>query len=183
MDIIQILLIITAAVGLFLMILTVLRLKDSRQGSDYFETGNSIKAINSSLDEAERAANDLSKFAESVMNDIDSKHKELLFIYNLIDEKKTETASLYSAKNTPPRTNNAKQTSLPQDSLQTVKNNIPAQPKKSDIPAQSKKSDIHPKHKEIITEYNNGRSVAEIAKSLNMGQGEVKLIIELAKAR
>ncbi len=42
---------------------------------------------------------------------------------------------------------------------------------------------VSKKHKEIIDHYSNGESCADIAKKLNIGQGEVRLVLELEKVR
>ena len=41
----------------------------------------------------------------------------------------------------------------------------------------------NPKLKEIIKLREEGKNISEISKSLNIGQGEVKLIMELNKVR
>jgi len=214
MDILEVLLILTAAAGFFLMVFTIVKLKmdDDKSGDDsYLETGNSIKAINTSLDEAEKAVEELNKFAQSVLTDIDTKYQELLFVYNLIDEKKSELVNMYGGGVTASIGNKQFNSSLntgrvsmntggghritdvarPINERTAVRTPPPvaaapdygsaAAPAK---PAAAKKErDIHPKHREIVNMHESGMSVSEISKGLDMGQGEVKLILELAKAR
>lgn len=169
MDGIQILLLVAAVLGIFLMVFSLIRFgKDDKkpESTSYYEMDNNIKAINSSLDEAEKAVEELNKFAESVLSDIDDKHQELLFIYNLIDEKKNEVMRLYGNYDVP-KTAEVEQTAR----------------KKPSKASKDPKMSINPRNNEIIGMFENGMSVSEISKALDIGQGEVKLILELSRAR
>jgi len=193
MDLVQILLLLTAIIGIFLMVFTLVKLKieDDKPSDSYFETGNSIKAINSSLDEAEKAVEELNKFAQSVLTDIDTKYQELLFVYNLIDEKKSELKGYGGRGGAGGDTVKVLPFTKRTDSI--VSETLAGISRKRDASLAStsaagvrpttRKADIHPKHREIVSLHESGMSVTDISKKLDMGQGEVKLILELAKAR
>lgn len=169
MDILQIFLLAAAAIGIFLMVITLIRFtkEDENSGSSsYFEIDNNIKAINSSLEEAEKAVEELNSFSETVMTGIDDKYQELLFIYNLIEEKKNEIMRMYGNV----------ETQKPVEQPEIKKNKV--KPKQPDP-----KTNINPKYDEILSMYENGMSISEISKNMDMGQGEVKLILELTKTR
>ncbi|MDR1689606.1 MAG: hypothetical protein LBS21_13500 [Clostridiales bacterium] len=208
MDLIQVLLLICAAAGIAMMIFAVMRFgseNDSGAG-DYFEAGNTIKAIDSSVDEAEKVIDDLNKFAESVMTDIDNKHKELLFVYNLIDEKHNDLKRMYSGTEIrsfgADMPVNSYEADEEKRGLTEHSSNKGKKRKDSDFGALSggagkkdRRSEeeikqdggddapimsINPKYDEVISLHVKGLSVSEISKNLNMGQGEVKLILELS---
>lgn len=166
MDGIQILLLVATVLGIFLMVFTLIRFgRDDKktESTSHYEMDNNIKAINSSLEEAEKAVEELNKFAETVLSDIDDKYQELLFIYNLIDEKKNEVVRLYGDH----------------DTTKPVEQMVKIKPKAGKDPKMS----INPRYDEIISMHENGMSVSEISKALDIGQGEIKLILELSRAR
>lgn len=184
MDVIQVILIIFFAVGLFLMIFMFLKLRsdDDPSKTSFLETGNSIKAINSSIDEAEKVIEELNKFSASVLNEINAKHQELLFIYNLIDEKKAELKNVYNfdrPQKPSPQTQAKDRNKPKREPFLKENDTVVSEKPKSD----KQTSYIHPKHKEIAQMSEEGLTITEISKNLGLGQGEVKLILELIKAR
>jgi len=181
MDSIQVLLLIFFIAGCFLMVFMFFKLKNDDDGgkSSYLETGNSIKAINSSIDDAEKVIEELNALTATVISDINAKHQELLFIYNLIDEKKSELKSSYGAG----RAREQKRDAPSSWEAAVAREALDAAPKKDGGKSAKPVSYIHPKHKEIAQMHEKGQSIAEISKNLSMGQGEIKLILELIKAR
>jgi len=113
-----------------------------------------LKAVEDSIKEADEAAEELNKLAGSVLNELDKKYQEVLFLYDLIDEKKRELAAQY-------KNQNVRQSAGVADA--TKRN----------------KTISHPKKQEILEMHNRHTPVADIAKALDIGQGEVSLVLGL----
>lgn len=160
MDIIQISLFVAIILGIGLVIFSLLTFSNQSNNKNFgdYEIENSMKALNTSLEEVDSAMLELDKMSKTIFEELDTKYQELLFLYTLIDEKKKEVAEIYSTQKFPQK---EIVTSVDKDS-NTYKN---------------------PKLHEINNLLNEGLSISEIAKELNMGQGEVKLIIGLGKVR
>ena len=92
MDGIQIMLITAALTGLALVIASFFFQsgKKKNDAGNYIQIAENLKTLNASVEEADNAAEELHKLTGSVMQELDNKYQELLFLYNLIDEKKKE---------------------------------------------------------------------------------------------
>ena len=125
----------------------------------YYNIESRIKAIDSSIDEADSAINELTGVSKNILSDIDNKYQELLYLYNLIDEKKKE---------------------LKKEVVEagSTKTRAFRQPQVTDNTERAAFS--NPKLTDILEMQKNGKNIAEIAKTLNMGQGEVSLILGLS---
>ena len=149
MDGFQILLLAAAVVGVILAAASFFIQSKTGSAEDKFDgADNVLKAVGASVEEADNAAEELHKLAGSVMEEMEGKYQELLFLYNLIDEKKKEISA--GGWNSGAKREPAK-----------------------------KKPLKHPKQQEILRMVGEGMAVADIAKELGMGQGEVNLILEL----
>ena len=114
-----------------------------------------LKNVEDSIKEADEAAEELNKLAGSVLEELDKKYQEVLFLYNLIDEKKKELAAQY-------------------------KNQGLARPNEGPADVTGRDNKInHPKKREILELHKMNAPVADIAKTLGVGQGEVKLVLGL----
>ena len=108
---------------------------------------------------------ELNKMGSLIKSDIDAKYKEILFLYNLMEDKHKQIEALV----------------LKNDALagfdNVIKETLPAAPPQgeSDFPRA-----LLPNHKIIIQMSERGQSVADIARELGIGQGEVKLILSIA---
>ena len=142
--------VITGVILVFISLVSQFRARDADSSGDYAD--EAVKAVENSVREADNAAEELNKLADSVMGELDNKYQELLFLYNMIDEKKKELYNMPAVKNT----------------------------KKAE-PGLRTRTINHPKQKEIIKLNSEGAPLPEIAKRLAMGQGEVKLILDLNK--
>ena len=114
-----------------------------------------LKTIEDSIKEADEAAEELNRLAGSVLEELEKKYQEVLFLYNLIDEKKQELAAQYKNQGM------ARPHAAPADF------------------AKREKLINHPKKQEILELHNRHTPVADIAKALNIGQGEVSLVLGL----
>jgi len=158
MDFIQILLIMGVVTGSVLVLVSCFGKKNEEpvNNADFniqkldapaeLTLGKKLEAVDNSISEA-----------DNVMKEMDQKYNELLYLYNLIDEKQKNISTI-----TPPL--------------------VPVVPARAVIheTAPVLKKQINPRSENIIRMKHNGMSVAQIAKELKMGQGEVSLILRLS---
>lgn len=108
---------------------------------------------------------ELNDYASFIKKEINDQHKELLFLYQLITEKE---------KNLKQATNTG---SVEDEQLVTLQSQSVT--RESNKPLATLNNMIVENNKEIFDLYKQGLSVTEIAQSLNVGKGEVKLILDL----
>ena len=132
----------------------------------------------------------IQEFADQLIDDIKNNKEEVFFLYQILNEKentlrqsdisistnvreqKTEYGQaepLNAAKS-----NNIK-TSVKDDLKQEISYTEDSNESEFDI------EDKKEKYKKIIGLYNQGNSITEISKTLSLGQGEVKLYIDINK--
>lgn len=128
------------------------------------EIAESIAKIDQAAD---AALSEINKTAALVSDEINEKYQSMLFLYNLVDEKKKDVLALAEAP-------------LPSAPAASANDTQASAPPPTDKKA---KKSLNPKHDEIIQLSEVGFAPAEIAKELNMGQGEVRLILDLAKMK
>jgi DNA-binding NarL/FixJ family response regulator len=104
------------------------------------------------------------------LEELDEKYQSMLFLYNLLEDKKKEIVEMNA-------NSIAGNAAAEQQTLNITGHEQTPAPKRR----RAKPSAVNPKHKEILKLANEGQKPAEIAKELNMGQGEVRLILDLAK--
>lgn len=120
-----------------------------------------IQALLTQIDEAaDTALNEINKTSKLALDEIDEKYQAMLFLYNLLDEKKKELMSMESSQ------------------ASAAKRKVPVAPPLS--MRSPRISGNNTKHGKVHDMYKSGLPIAEIAQRLNMGQGEVKLILDLA---
>ena len=124
------------------------KINERRQSEEF-----AIRAINASVSEADQTMDEINKTAKTIFDELEEKHQELLFLYNMIEERKNEEVGPAS------------------DIIFSE-----ARPKRPD-------SFKNPKLGKIRTLYDQGMTEEEIARTLGIGQGEVKLILSIGKGR
>ena len=134
------------------------------------------------LDEALNASlAEINKLGALVMKEIEEKHRSVLFLYNLIDEKHKEITSI---KHTEPDAISVmveQFVQLHSEKLTPVSTMSPAPVEMVEISQPAKRPNFsNPTHARIWDLHESGMKISDIAKALNMGQGEVRLIIDLA---
>ena len=107
---------------------------------------------------------ELNNFSSFVKSELDNKYKELLFLYQLIEEKNQDLS------NTNANTSNKKS-----------KDSIDENSKTNDLEALQVLNNKN--YDNIIKLHKEGKDISTIAKELNIGKGEVQLILGLAKMR
>lgn len=161
------------------------------------------KTKEDALEEATRELNRLTnekimavdEFSDTVLEKINQNHSEVIFLYNMLNEKERELKEVVSSVNQASNKKNAltSQASVKPDSTRKEKRGAKSDtriPEKKEV-----KKDSHPESKlklsefekkeethtreEILEMYENGLSITDIAQKLKMGKGEIKLIIDL----
>lgn len=122
-------------------------------------------------------------FSEQVLEKISRNHEEVIFLYNMLNEKQEELKNLMleanKVKNTleePIKVVNNKPDSK---AGTTHKSAVPKDMKnvtKANTQSESLKDNNNQK---ILELYSQGFSIVDISKSLEIGQGEVKLVVDL----
>lgn len=118
----------------------------------------------SRIDEVNQKIIDLNEYGEFLKTELDEKHKELLFLYQLISDKEhhIKSTSPSAINNAPPKVDMAPEISKDK----------------------TNKSESHTGenyNKKIIELYDKGYGEADIAKMLDIGRGQVKLVLNLFK--
>ncbi len=133
------------------------RKKTENKTDDYFEVNASVQLIKQAIDDADNAIEQLSKMSSNVFQEFEEKYQELLFLYQMIDDMKEKREKV----------------DFRADSNSHFES--------EDLPVRNVFK--NPNFEKIKNMRSQGLSVSEISKALDMGQGEVKLILELGKAR
>jgi len=161
-------------VGLALIAYALIVLKDKPGAKNDFDMEKIMEAMDRSINDADSTAMELTKISQSVVTEIDDKYQQLLYLYSLIEEKSEKLGS------------NTKQ---PQARIDvSIDESFNYQNKKTETTVKAVEKGFDPrlvndKYRSVFELYNKGLSVAEIARSLGIGQGEVKLVLELGKGR
>ena len=150
---------------------------------------------------------EMNEYAESVLGEINRNHNEAVFLYDMLNEKQVEQISgrtsdmsdnaVLSEEHEQDRTGDGKEPAYEQavksgkDTKDIAKERLAALVKKSNQKAKNAEDRINTQADSLNKEYSNnerilqmnasGVSVKEIAKKLNMGVGEVRLVINLYK--
>jgi len=149
MDFVNSILIILICIGFGFIIFSFLKRDDSKDESINIDAVNQL--INNSLIDIDNATEQLNSLSNNVFEEFEERYQQLLFLYQLIDDKKEEIMNLQH------------------------KGNIVNRKKRKNFKYNN------PHLEEILKLQNQGLSIAEISKMLGIGQGEVKLIAELGK--
>ncbi len=145
----------------------------------------------------------VNEFSEQILEKIKRNHEEVIFLYNMLNDKEKELKAavmeIDSAKKKVQDIidNKAKSTSavpVKDSKTQTVQKPVTqaARIEKSadKAPIEKPVIDINTsaglegnKNTEILSLYSKGKTIVEISKLLELGQGEVKLVIDLFKGK
>jgi len=158
---------------------------------DEREVGKTVEELDAALDSALKEINRLGSL---IQTEIDEKYKSMLFLYNLVDDKKKEIEESADSDVISEMmekyivTHGEKlrmitSQDLPETSAQPISPSDVSQEEKealfSETVEKKPKKISNPRHKQIYDMREDGKNPAEIAKELSMGQGEVKLILDL----
>lgn len=127
----------------------------------------------------------VSEFSDQILEKINQNHTEVVFLYNMLNEKENEIKTLINQIDSK-KAKLTDEINIQESISETDSNNIDINNNKAiDI---SLESVVEPwnemgknNNDQIIKLYKSGKSVIEIAKMLDLGQGEVKLVIDLSR--
>ncbi len=143
-------------------------------------------AIDDSIDKVERALDKetnekimaISEYSDTVVENINKTHNEVMFLYSMLNDKHGELTELVSEASKLAISEKTKvkvEPQLVEQSMEQIEE--PA----ATIAVEESEAD-HTNHNETILDlYHQGNSYIEIARALGLGLGEVKLVIDLFK--
>jgi len=144
------------------------------------------EALNGTLAEINKLGAVVQDDIKEKLTEIEEKYNAVLFLYNLIDEKQKEIDSaladsvVMTSNVVPPAPVQAAIPELPVQIAIPELVSITEEIEEVEVRETPDPVFLNPKHKEIWNLRKEGLSVSDIARSLSLGQGEVKLILDLA---
>lgn len=158
-----------------------------------------LTKLENKIGDADKILGEMDKFSEYITTEMQDKYKEMLYLYQMIDDKEKnikkesdetklmkiqveekkkqleqdkerkafEDAKRRQAKSADDLTNTYKAFYSP--------NTIAAENKKEKAPVMVAKSSFD----DVVYMYENGKDIDEIAKTLNKGKGEIRLMLDL----
>lgn len=119
-------------------------------------------------------------YSDSVLKEINKNHDEAMFLYSMLNDKEKEIKNtVRDIENVKKTVNMIKEdTQIEEQNIENIEENI-----EKETTAEQEDNDKSNNNQNIIKLYNQGISNIEIAKTLGIGIGEVRLVIDLAKFR
>lgn len=145
--------------------------------------------VDATEDKMSRMCNDkimaVDEFSRSILEKIENNHQEVVFMYNMLNEKEKDIKELLTKRvvtaepeyeNSMNRVEHKEKTALEKMQEKKTESRVMNRPEKKVAPSVNVSGDRTAKIQKL---YKEGKSVLEISKQLNIGQGEVKLVIAL----
>lgn len=168
MDTFNLIFIVLIIVGFFIIIISLILINKTQEtGTPIEELDEAMKKIKNTIDQADLTMDDLNFLSERVLQRFDEKQKELVFLYGSMDGKDIELSESVQEEPEKPIIDIKSDEEIPISKVSNV--------------SRDELVKIHPLFPEIRDSLMAGESVPKIAKSLNMGQGEVQFIMGLGK--
>lgn len=137
----------------------------------------------------------VNEYSDQVMNQINKNHNEVMFLYSMLSDKQKELDYAVEklsrmkkqtedeeklAKNRKKEADTTPQAQVKTETTQVKKEKVSkAHPNgRKDV-----SSERYANKEKILQLYQDGKNSVEIAKQLNLGVGEVRLVLELSKGR
>lgn len=138
----------------------------------------------------ERVSNEkimaVNEYSDTVLEDINKNHQEVMFLYDMLNDKHENIKSTVSKIEQTVKEAEAAGGQLSVQGMSAEENEeadmaeeIPEESQKEDISFIDGSSEKENQNERILELYNAGKSNVEIAKELGLGVGEVKLVIDL----
>jgi len=157
-------------------------------------TNASEEIVNSADDQLSRISNEkimaVSEYSDQVLEKINRNHEEVVFLYNMLNDKEKDLKAtvkeidqvlkkskeiIHSEEEAPIITNPKSSSQFEQKpSISSVD---PAT--SSSVDPDTSERALTNNNEQILALYSEGKSIVEISKLLDLGQGEVKLVIDL----
>ncbi|MDR3239645.1 MAG: hypothetical protein LBT44_06110 [Clostridiales bacterium] len=141
--------------GIVLVLYSMLWLTRAGRRQQSQETESVVKSIRESVQEADQATEELHKTAKAIFAEMEEKRQELLVLFYMIEDRKK--------------------------GMQPDRAEAPLKERTFMDGGEESKANL--KAGKINALHEQGMSEAQIAKSLGIGQGEVKLILNLGKGK
>ena len=151
-----------------------------------------FETVEQAKDQMNHLCNDkimaMDEFSRQILSKIDANHQEVVFMYNLLGEKENELKELMTGKVTPEEDGD---TFMPEEPVMEQEEEPDAELEKDALDeifkeqwgASEEEPDREKINRKIKKMHEQGQSVLEISKALDMGQGEVKLVLDLYGGR
>ncbi|TCT15072.1 hypothetical protein EDC18_104222 [Natranaerovirga pectinivora] len=118
----------------------------------------------------------INEYSDFVLEEIEKKHKELLFMYQLINEKEKKVNQTPNLKNL-----NVDDLKEPVEKILEIKKEVTEVKKEMTYQSVTMAQGVTNNNQVVLQLFNEGKDVKEIAKALGIGIGEVKLVLDLFK--
>ena len=191
------------ACGMGLIVYSAIKFKPAEKAGTRAQVEEALVRIETTVADADHAMVELSKLSQTIFDEITLKYKELLYLYELIDQKKLQTgygtAPTQASPSPQPvplrrETDNTPTSQFANVAPRQARTATPTpEPNRANQSSQPSTDDgggfmnmfnaENSKHKEINDLYRRGMTVSEIARSLNIGHGEVSLVIEMRRGK
>ena len=155
MDIFNWILLIIIILGFSIIIFSILKINKYNNATPISNIDSSIKQIKETIDQADLAIDDLNLMSEQIFKRFDEKQKQLLFLYESIEKKK--------------------------GNINNIDIKVDEKLINKDMYKNKKNITLHPMANKILELSEKNMTIPDIAKELDIGQGEVELIINLGK--
>lgn len=173
---ITILFFISVIVGIILVVISLIlgvKRNEEIEMDQFDSTTEKQNELIKVIEDADDAIEQLNSVSKSIFEEQEQKYQELLYLYQIIDDKKQELLNVFDEVTS---------VKFERDLSKDLKEEVFKVTDINDITDKEDKniSNIsNSKHGEIIDLYNSGHTVTQIAQQLNIGQGEVSLVIKL----
>ena len=154
-----------------------------------------LAGLENKLGDADKMMGELDKFSKYVTNEMQDKYKEMMFLYQMIDDKEKAVKKEAKETNDQKVKNELAQAEIKKDKAEREEairreqkknavnsfynnagNNKDVSSKaESKAPMMVAKSSFN----NVVYMYESGKSVEEIAKALGKGKGEIRLMLDL----
>lgn len=154
-----------------------------------------LSGLENKLGDADKMMGELDKFSKYVTNEMQDKYKEMMFLYQMIDDKEKAVKKEAAETNDQKVKNELVQAEIKKDKAEREEairreqkknavnsfysnsgNNKDASAKaEAKAPMMVAKSSFN----DVVYMYESGKSVEEIAKALGKGKGEIRLMLDL----
>lgn len=160
MDLFNWIFIIIMIIGFSTIIFAIVKLNKYTNATPISNVDTSIQQMKKTIDQADLAIDDLTLMSEQLFKRFDEKQKQLLFLYETIEKQSMAKKSKVDF---------------------TIDENVINKDMYENSKPKQKMIASHPMANKIKELSDKNMSVADIAKALNMGQGEVELILKFGK--
>lgn len=111
----------------------------------------------------------VSEYSDQILDKINRNHEEVIFLYNMLNNKEKEMKET------------AIRETVSSKKSDVEEKKVPVKAKKKQVSQGEDSRPVSLNNTEILELYSKGKSIMDISRQLGVGQGEVKLIIDLFK--